>query len=335
MFRKHIAMDLGTANTLVFVQAEGIVINEPSVVAQDITTQRILAVGGEAKECIGRTPQNIITVRPLKDGVIADFDMARELIAHFLRKVIGGWTQPRPHVVICVPTGITDVERRAVVEAATQAGARKVKLIEEPVAAAIGAGLPVLDPVGSMVVDIGGGTADIAIITLGGMVCSRSARAAGDALTASVQRYLRENMHLIVGENMAEKIKIVLGAVDPLPEPLSMEVSGKDVSTASPRTVMLTDSHIREALQPVVTLIMDNILATLENTPPELGADLLRQGILLTGGTALLRGLDARITKATGLPVHLDPDPLTTVLRGAGVTLDDLAKYEDLFFEYD
>lgn len=328
------AMDLGTANTLVFVQGEGIVLNEPSVVARDAVNERILAVGGEAKECIGRTPQNIVTIRPLRDGVIADFDMARALIAHLLRKAIGR-AQRKPHVVICVPTGITDVERWAVVEAATQAGARNVRLIEEPVAAAIGAGLPVLDPVGSMVVDIGGGTADIAVITLGGMVCSRSARAAGDALTASVQRYLQETMHIVVGENMAEKIKIALGAVDPLPEPLGMEISGKDVSTASPRTVMLSDGHIREALQPAVTLILENILATLENTPPELGADLLRQGILLTGGTALLRGLDARITRATGLPVHIDPDPLTTVLRGAGVTLDDPDRYADLFFEYD
>ena len=335
MFRKHMPKDLGTANTLIFVQGEGIVLNEPSVVARDAVTERILAVGGEAKECIGRTPRNIVTIRPLKDGVIADFDMASALIAHLLRKAIGGRTQRKPHVVICVPTGITDVERRAVIEAATRAGARNIRLIDEPVAAAIGAGLPVLDPVGSMVVDIGGGTADIAVLTLGGMVCSRSARAAGDALTASVQRYLQDAMHLVVGENMAEKIKIVLGAVDALPEPLGMEVSGKDVSTASPRTVMLSDGHIREALQPVVALILDNILATLENTPPELGADLLRQGILLTGGTALLRGLDARITQATGLPVRIDPDPLTTVLRGAGATLDAPARYADLFFEYD
>lgn len=334
MFRKHIAMDLGTANTLVFVQSEGIVINEPSVVALDTGNGRILAVGREAKECIGRTPQHITTIRPLKDGVIADFDTAKALIAFFLHKVIGGWSQRKPHVVICVPTDITDVERRAVVEAATQAGARDVRLIEEPVAAAIGAGLPVLEPVGSMVVDIGGGTADIAIMTLGGMASARSVRTAGDALTASVQRYLQETMHLVVGENMAERIKITLGAVDPLPAPLSMEVSGKDVSTASPRTVLLGDGHIREALQPAVRVIMDNILATLEQAPPELGADLLRRGILLTGGSALLRGLDARITRETGLPVHTDPDPLTTVLRGAGTTLDDLSKYKELLLDY-
>lgn len=334
MFRKHIAMDLGTANTLVFVQSEGIVINEPSVVALDTHSGRILSVGKEAKECIGRTPKHITAIRPLKDGVIADFDTARALIAHFLNQVIGGWTQRKPHVVICVPTDITDVERRAVVEAATQAGARNVKLIEEPVAAAIGAGLPVLEPVGSMVIDIGGGTADIAILTLGGMVSARSVRAAGDALTASVQRYLQENMRLIVGENMAEKIKITLGAVDPLPAPLSMEVSGKDSSSATPRTVTLTDCHIREALQPVVSVIMENILSTLEKAPPELGADLLQRGILLTGGSALLRGLADRITQETGLPVHTDPDPLTTVLRGAGITLDDPAKYKELLLDY-
>lgn len=335
MFRKQIAIDLGTANTLVFVQTEGIVINEPSVVAQDALTGRILAVGREARECIGRTPQNITTIRPLKDGVIADFDTAKALIAYFLNKVIGGWAQPRPHLVMCVPTDITDVERRAVVEAATQAGARDVKLISEPVAAAIGAGMPVLEPVGNMVIDIGGGTADIAIITLGGTASARSVRAAGDALTNAVQRYLQENAQIIVGENTAEKIKITLGAVDPLPESLTMEVSGKDVTNASPRTICLNDGEIREALQPTVATIIENVLATLEKAPPELSADMLQRGILLTGGSSLLRGLDARIAKATGLPVHLDSDPLTTVLRGAGATLDDLNKYSELLIDFD
>lgn len=332
MFRKRIAMDLGTANTLVFVQSEGIIINEPSVVAQD-RTGRIVAVGQEAKDCIGRTPQHLTTIRPLKDGVIADFDTTRALIAHFLRQAIGGWVQRKPHVVICVPTDITDVERRAVVEAATQAGAWDVKLMEEPLAAALGAGLPVLEPAGSMIVDIGGGTADIAIITLGGMASARSVRTAGDALTAAVQRCLQETVHLNVGENMAEKIKINLGAVDPLPEPLTMEVYGKDIATAEPRSTILSDSHIREALQPVVNLLLENILSALEKAPPELGGDLLRQGILLTGGTALLRGLDNRIIQKTGLPVHLDRDPFTTVLRGAGITLDDPVKYRDLFLD--
>ncbi len=233
MLRKHIAVDLGTANTLVFVQSQGIVINEPSVVAVDTINERVIAVGKEAKDYIGKTPQRISTIRPLRDGVIADFDAAQALIATFLKKVIGSWPI-KPDVVICVPTNITDVERRAVAEAATKAGARNVKLIEEPVAAAVGAGLPVLDPVGSMVVDIGGGTTDIAVITLGSMACSTSLKLAGDALTAAVQRFVREKYQIVVGENMAERIKIALGSVAPLPVPLSFEVSGKDLATASP-----------------------------------------------------------------------------------------------------
>lgn len=331
--RKRIAVDLGTANTLVFVQSQGIVVNEPSVVAMDIVHDRVLAVGQEAKEYIGRTPQNISAIRPLRDGVIADFDTAKVLISHFLGKVINGWAQMKPDVVICVPTNITDVERRAVAEAAIQAGARTVKLIEEPVAAAIGAGLPVLEPVGSMVVDIGGGTTDIAIITLGGMANACSIKVAGDVLTASIQRYLQENMKLVVGENMAEKIKIAVGAVDTLPEPLFMDVSGKDVTTASPKTVRISDSRIREALHPAINKILETILAILETAPPELGADIMRQGILLTGGGALLRGLASRITKVTSLPAYVDPDPLTTVLRGAGATLEDPIKYKDLLIE--
>ena len=247
MLRKHIAVDLGTANTLVFVQSQGIVINEPSVVAVDTINERVIAVGKEAKDYIGKTPQRISTIRPLRDGVIADFDAAQALIATFLKKVIGSWPI-KPDVVICVPTNITDVERRAVAEAATKAGARNVKLIEEPVAAAVGAGLPVLDPVGSMVVDIGGGTTDIAVITLGSMACSTSLKLAGDALTAAVQRFVQEKYQIVVGENMAERIKIALGSVAPLPVPLSFEVSGKDLATASPRTIGLPTHH-RKACQ--------------------------------------------------------------------------------------
>lgn len=333
MFRKHIAVDLGTANTLVFVQSQGIVINEPSVVAVDAATRRIVAVGQEAKQYIGKTPQRISTIRPLRDGVIADFDTARALIATFLKKAIGGWAQMKPNVVICVPTNITDVERRAVAEAATSAGARTVRLIEEPVAAAVGAGLPVLDPVGSMVVDVGGGTTDIAVITLGSLASSRSLKLAGDALTTVVQRFLQEKRHLAVGENMAERIKIALGSVAPLPAPLAFEVSGKDLTSASPRTLTLTDADIRETFQPIIEKIVDGILDLLETIPPELGGDIMRQGILLTGGGSLLRGLDERIRRATGLPVHIDSDPLTTVLRGAGITLDDMHKYRDLLIE--
>ena len=330
MFRKQIAVDLGTANTLVYVPSRGIVIDEPSVVAIDTVQDRIIAIGSSAKEYIGKTPQRIRTIRPLRDGVIADFDTARALIAYFLRKVIGGWAQMKPDVVICVPTRITEVERRAVAEAATQAGARGVKLIAEPVAAAIGAGLPVLEPVGSMVVDIGGGTTDIAIITLGSMASAQSLRLAGDALTLAVQRYLQENCRLLVGENMAEKIKIGLGAATPLPVPLSMEISGKDVATGSPRTISLTAAQIREALQPDTEKIVAAVVAMLETAAPELGVDVMERGILLTGGGALLRGLDERIRNATGMPVHVDPEPLTTVLRGAGVTLGEQARYRDM-----
>ena len=296
MLRKHIAVDLGTANTLVFVQSQGIVINEPSVVAVDTINERVIAVGKEAKDYIGKTPQRISTIRPLRDGVIADFDAAQALIATFLKKVIGSWPI-KPDVVICVPTNITDVERRAVAEAATKAGARNVKLIEEPVAAAVGAGLPVLDPVGSMVVDIGGGTTDIAVITLGSMACSTSLKLAGDALTAAVQRFVREKYQIVVGENMAERIKIALGSVAPLPVQLSFEVSGKDLATASPRTIALSDTDTREAFQPITEKLVSAVMGILEVTPPELGADIMRQGMLLTGGGALLRGFDRVLTR--------------------------------------
>ena len=332
MLRKHIAVDLGTANTLVFVQSQGIVINEPSVVAVDTINERVIAVGKEAKDYIGKTPQRISTIRPLRDGVIADFAAAQALIATFLKKVIGSWPI-KPDVVICVPTNITDVERRAVAEAATKAGARNVKLIEEPVAAAVGAGLPVLDPVGSMVVDIGGGTTDIAVITLGSMACSTSLKLAGDALTAAVQRFVQEKYQIVVGENMAERIKIALGSVAPLPVPLSFEVSGKDLATASPRTIALSDTDTREAFQPITEKLVSAVMGILEVTPPELGADIMRQGMLLTGGGALLRGFADRITRATRIPVYVDSDPLTTVLRGAGITLDDPEKYRDLLIE--
>ena len=332
MLRKQIAVDLGTANTLVFVQSKGIIINEPSVVAVDNVTGRIVAVGRAAKAFIGKTPKRISTIRPLRDGVIADFDTAQALISILLKQVIGGWTM-KPDVVICVPTNITDVERRAVVEAATASGARSVRLIEEPVAAAVGAGLPVLEPVGSMVVDIGGGTTDIAIITLGGMARSTSLKVAGDILTTSVQRFLQERQQIIVGENMAERIKMALGSVDPLTTPLCFEISGKDLATAGPRTMMLTDADIREAFQSVTDKIVDAILDMLESTPPELGGDIMRQGILLTGGGSLLRGLAERVGRATGLAVHVDAEPLTTVLRGAGIALSDAGTYRDLLIE--
>lgn len=331
MFRKRIAMDLGTANTLVMVRSQGIVLNEPSVVAVENSDGRVLAVGRAAKSYIGRTPQNISAIRPLRDGVIADFDMASELIAYFLREVIGGRSLVKPDVVICVPAQITDVERRSVAEAALQAGAREVRLLEEPLAAALGAGLPVGEPVGNMVVDIGGGTTDVAVVSLSSMVAACSLRVAGDVLNQAVQRCLQDTFRMVVGENMAEKIKITIGAVEPLPEELAMDVSGKDSRTGSPKTVRVTDGHIREALQEAVTPILGAIRQVLEKTPPELGGDIISRGILLTGGGSLLKGLDARIARETGLTVHLDDNPLTTVLRGAGVTLENPEAYKHMF----
>lgn len=332
MFRKRIAMDLGTANTLVMVRSQGIVLNEPSVVAVENSDGRVLAVGRAAKSYIGRTPQNISAVRPLRDGVIADFDMASELIAYFLREVIGGRSLTmKPDVVICVPVQITEVERRSVAEAALQAGAREIRLLEEPLAAALGAGLPVDEPVGNMVVDIGGGTTDVAVVSLSSMVAARSLRVAGDALNQAVQRYLQDAFQMMVGENMAEKIKMTVGAVEPLPEDLVMDVSGKDTRTGSPKTVRVTDGHIREALQDAVTPILGAVRQVLEKTPPELGGDIISRGILLTGGGSLLKGLDMRIARETGIAVRLDDNPLTTVLRGAGVTLEDPEAYKHMF----
>ena len=328
MFRKQIAVDLGTANTLVYTESDGIVINEPSVVAVNTVQGHIIAIGKEAKEFIGKTPQGIRTVRPLRDGVIADFDMARALVAHFLHKVIGGGM--KPDVVMCVPTRITEVERKAVKEAAAQSGAKGIKLIAEPVAAAIGAGMPVLEPAGNMVIDIGGGTTDIAIISLGSLVYGESIRLAGDALTLATQRCLYEKAHIVVGENMAEKIKIGLGSVMPFPQSRKMVVSGKDVVTGKPTTVEVDDGTIRDALVPLVDTLVESVTEVLEKADPELGADIMRRGILLTGGGALIHGLDERLHQATGMPVHIDTEPLTTVLRGAGITLGKQGLYGDI-----
>ena len=329
---KDIGIDLGTASVLVYVKGKGIVLNEPSVVAMDKTTGKLLKVGAEAQAMLGRTPGNIIAIRPLREGVISDYDMTERMLREFIHKV-AGVSFFKPRVIICVPSGITEVEERAVIDAGIQAGARKVYLIEEPVAAAIGAGIDITQPDGHMVVDIGGGTTDIAVITLGSMACSTSLKLAGDALTAAVQRFVREKYQIVVGENMAERIKIALGSVAPLPVPLSFEVSGKDLATASPRTIALSDTDTREAFQPITEKLVSAVMGILEVTPPELGADIMRQGMLLTGGGALLRGFADRITRATRIPVYVDSDPLTTVLRGAGITLDDPEKYRDLLIE--
>ena len=323
MFSKHLAMDLGTANTLIYTRASGIVLNEPSVVALDVVKNKVLAVGREAKEYMGRTPQRIKAVRPMRDGVIADFEVTKDMIGYFIRKVLQGLRIVKPSIVISVPTGITQVEKRAVVEAAQLAGAREVFLIEEPMAAAIGANLPIHEPLGNLVVDIGGGTTEVAVITMSAIAYAESARVAGDAMNHAVQRYLQDTFQLVIGENMAERVKMLIGSAAPLPQALVAEVSGKDMVQGSPKVVRISDSHIREALRETTNAILSAIFKALEKTPPELAADIARNGVLLAGGGSLLKGLDQLIARETNLKVIVDSDPLTTVLRGTGRTLDD------------
>lgn len=331
MFSKDLAMDLGTANTLLYTRQNGIVLNEPSVVAIDAERGHVLAVGREAKEFLGRTPKSIKAIRPMQDGVIADFEITRQMIAFFIKKVLAGFSLARPNIVICVPTGITQVEKRAVVESAQQAGANLVRLIEEPMAAAIGAGLPIHEPLGNMVVDIGGGTTEVALISLSAIAYAESVRVAGDAMNTAIQRYFQSEFQLLIGENMSEKIKLAVGSAFPLPEQLVVEVSGKDMVSGTPRSVRVTDGHIREALTDSVRAILLAVHKALEKTPPELAADIVDNGILIAGGGALLKGLDTLIHKSTGLNILLDADPLTTVVRGTGKTLDDINFYNRVF----
>ena len=324
-------MDLGTANTLLYSPSEGIVLNEPSVVALEARTGNLVAVGKEAKEFLGRTPDRIRAIRPMKDGVIADFEVTKEMIAFFIRKVITGFRLTKPKIVICVPTGITQVEKRAVIESAHQAGAREVRLVEEPMAAAIGAGLPIEDAVGNMVVDIGGGTTEVAVISLSAIAYAESVRVAGDELNEAIQRYMQDQFQMLIGENTAEQIKIRIGSAFPLPEPLSMEVSGKSLVAGTPLTVEVTDSHIREAIEDPVEIIVNAVRKALEKTPPELVADIASRGLLLAGGGSLLKGLDKLIAQETQLHVMLDDDPLTTVVRGTGKTIEYPKHYQQVF----
>nr|AGG16235.1 MreB [bacterium FH-1] len=328
---KDLAMDLGTANTLLYTAQDGIVLAEPSVVAIDTRTDELVAVGAEAKEYLGRTPERIRAIRPMKDGVIADFDVTRAMIAFFVRKVLTGFRYAKPKMVICVPTGITQVEKRAVVESAQMAGAREVKLVEEPMAAAIGAGLPIDRPSGNMVVDIGGGTTEVAVISLSAIAYAESVRVAGDELNETVQRYVQDEFQLLIGENMAEEIKIRIGSAMPLPEPRSMDVSGKSLIDGTPTTVTITDEQIREAIREPVNIIVSAAMKALEKTPPELVADIAKNGLLLAGGGALLAGLDQRISQETNLTVVLDDDPLTTVVRGTGRSMVDRERFKDVF----
>lgn len=328
---KDIAMDLGTANTLLYTRAQGIVINEPSVVAIDVQKNRVLAVGAAAKEYLGRTPQHIRAVRPMKDGVIADFDVTRDMIAYFVRKAITGLRLARPSMVICIPTGITQVEKKAVIDSALLAGAADVALVEEPMAAAIGADLPVHEPLGNMVLDIGGGTSEVAVISLSGIAGSQSVRVAGDAMDMAVQRFMRDVFRMELGDNTAENVKKILGSAMPQPHAPVLEVSGKDMLHGAPKVVTVTEGHIREALREPVQAILNVVLRALEKTPPELSADIYRNGMLMAGGGSLLKGLDQFISRETRLKVFVDKDPLTTVLRGTARAMLDRRTYRSVF----
>jgi len=328
---KNLAMDLGTANTLLYSPRDGIVLNEPSVVALDVRNDAILAVGREAKEYLGRTPDRIRAVRPLKDGVIADFEVTKAMIAYFVRKVITGMRIVKPRMVICVPAGITQVEKRAVIESALQAGAREVKLIEEPMAAAIGAGLPIDEPRGNMVVDIGGGTTEVAVISLSAVAYAESVRIAGDEINDAIQRYVQDEFQLLIGENMAEAAKIHIASAFPLPEPLQYRVAGKNLVDGTPKSIVLTDGHVREAIKEPVNAIVAAVRRALEKTPPELVADIATNGLLLAGGGALLKGLDKLITQQSSLMVRIDDDPLTTVVRGTGRSMEDEASFSKVY----
>src|ERR1700760_1337653 len=318
-----IGIDLGTANTLVYVKDQGIVLREPSVVAVQAGTNRVLAVGNEAKRMLGRTPANIVAVRPLKDGVIADFEITEAMLRHFITKVHNRRKMVRPRVVIAVPSGITEVEKRAVKESATHAGAREVHLIEEPMAAAIGVGLPVQDPAGNMIIDIGGGTTEVALISLSGIVFSRSVRVAGDELDEAIIQYMKGAYNLMIGERTAEDIKIKIGSAYPIEKETTMEVKGRDLVAGLPKTLTITSQEVREALMEPVSVIVESVRITLERCPPELSADLVERGIVLAGGGALLRGLDRLLAEETGLPVHVAEDPLSAVAEGTGKVLQE------------
>lgn len=325
LFSKDMGMDLGTANSLVYVKGKGIVIREPSVVAIQKDSGQVLAVGEEAKRMIGRTPGNIVAIRPLRDGVIADFDVTQSMIKYFINKALRGRTfMVRPRVVVGVPSGVTAVEERAVREAALQAGAREAYLIEEPMASAIGSGLPVHEPTGNMIVDIGGGTTEVAVISLGGIVTSRSIRVASDEMDEAIINHVKRTYNLMIGERTAEQIKIQIGTAYPLDTIENDEVRGRDLVTGLPKTVQITSLEIYKALSEPVTSIIDAIKNTLEHTPPELAADIMDRGIVMAGGGSLLRGLDRLVSEETGMPVHLADEPLLAVAYGAGRVLENI-----------
>ena len=338
MFSKDIGIDLGTANTLVYMRGKGIIIREPSVVAVDVKMDRVRYVGQEAKDVIGRTPGSIVAVRPLKDGVIADFDMTTSMLQEFIRKALKGraFAGSRVRVIICIPSGVTAVERRAVKEATQNAGAKRVSIIEEPMAAAIGAGLPVADPTGSMIVDIGGGTSEVAVISLGGIVTSRSVRVAGDEFDSSIINYIKKKYNLLIGERTAENIKIAIGSAYPYAdnEP-SMDIKGRNLLNGLPENITVTSEEIREALSEPLSHVIEAIKVTLEKTPPELAAEIIDQGIMLAGGGALLKGLDLLIHAETGMPVKVAERPLDCVADGTGKVLENIDKLIDVLTDDD
>ncbi|NTU66605.1 MAG: rod shape-determining protein [Candidatus Moranbacteria bacterium] len=334
-FSKDIGIDLGTANTLVYVKGRGIVINEPSVVAINKKTGQVLAIGKEAKRMVGKTPGHIVATRPLVDGVVSDFEVTEQMLKYFIDKVhSGSFTLfPRPRVVVGIPSEVTEVEKRAVIDATLSAGAREAYLIDEPMAAAIGARLPVQDASGNMVVDIGGGTTDIAVISLGGIVVSRNLRIAGDEMNEDIIRYMRDEFNLLIGEKTAEDAKIAIGSACPQKEKKHMQVRGRDLVTGLPKEVDITDEHVREALSRSIRIIINNIKTAVEETPPELLSDIMQRGIILAGGGSLIRGLDVVIANHTEIPVRMMEDPLTAVVRGTGIVLEDIEALREVLVE--
>ncbi|HQR45132.1 MAG TPA: rod shape-determining protein [Thermoanaerobaculia bacterium] len=324
IFSNDLAIDLGTANTLVFAEGRGIVVREPSIVAVNKITNKVEAVGSAAKEMLGRTPGNIVAIRPMKDGVIADFEVTERMLDYFIKKAHGRSLFVRPKIVISVPSDITQVEKRAVKDSALQAGASEVFIIEQAMAAAIGSGLPITEPTGNMIVDIGGGTTDVAVISLAGIVYSKSVRVASNEMDEAIIQYIKRKYNLLVGERTAEQIKIEIGSAYPLDEPLTMEIKGSDLVEGVPKTLTLTDAEVREALAETVGIIVDAVRVALERTPPELSADIMDKGIVLTGGGSMLKNLDKRLREETGLPISLAEEPLSSVALGTGAMLADV-----------
>jgi rod shape-determining protein MreB and related proteins len=322
---RDLAVDLGTANTLVYAQGQGIVLNEPSVVAVDTRTNDVLAVGADAKLLIGRTPSHIRAMRPIKDGVVTHFRMTEQMLRYFIGKMRGRWPLPKPRVVVCVPTGITEVEHQAVQDTTLRAGARSAHLIEEPMAAGIGAGLPVQEPEGQMVVDIGGGTTEVAIISYGGIVTSSSVRVGGDELDEAIMQYVKKVHAVSLGERSAEEVKLAIGSASPRPREGSTEIRGRDLVRGLPKAIQLSGAEIQEAISDPLNVVVDSVRETLDRCPPELAGDIMSSGIVMTGGGALLHGLDERLRQETGTPVHIAEDPLTSVARGAGKCLEQFA----------